>query len=55
MSAEAEFSAPGPTGFGSLNTFTNANGTTLDNDGVNTPSTAAGRFRPAPAPYVSTP
>jgi hypothetical protein len=39
-SAIAEFSAPAPTLFGSLNTFTNANGSALDNDGVNTPSTA---------------
>ncbi|MFF4754608.1 hypothetical protein ACWD5R_25575 [Streptomyces sp. NPDC002514] len=39
-SAVAEFSAPGPTLYNSLNTFTNANGTTYDDDGVNTPSTA---------------
>ncbi|MGW6194834.1 hypothetical protein ACWF0M_01690 [Kribbella sp. NPDC055110] len=39
-SAVVEFSAPAPTLFGSLNTFTNANGSALDNDGVNTPSTA---------------
>jgi hypothetical protein len=39
-SAEVEFSAPAPTRYGSYNTFTNANGTTLDNDRVNTPSTA---------------
>ncbi|HET6297341.1 MAG TPA: S8 family serine peptidase, partial [Kribbella sp.] len=39
-SAIIEFSAPAPTLFGSLNTFTNANGSTLDNDGVNTPSSA---------------
>jgi hypothetical protein len=38
--AEVEFSAPAPTLYGTYNTFTNANGTTLDNDGVNTPSTA---------------
>ncbi|MFJ2646209.1 hypothetical protein ACIO1C_05705 [Streptomyces sp. NPDC087420] len=38
--AQVEFSAPAPTVYGSLNTFTNANGTTLDHDGVNTPSTA---------------
>ena len=38
--AEVEFSAPAPTLHGSLNTFTNANGTTLDNDGVNGPSVA---------------
>lgn len=38
--AEVEFSAPAPTLYGSYNTFTNANGTTLDNDGVNTPSVA---------------
>jgi hypothetical protein len=37
-SAEVEFSAPGPTIYGSLNTFTNANGSTLDDDGVDTPS-----------------
>ncbi|GAA3537890.1 S8 family serine peptidase [Kribbella ginsengisoli] len=39
-SAIVEFSAPAPTLFNSMNTFTNANGTTLDNDGVNTPSAA---------------
>jgi hypothetical protein len=39
-SAIVEFSAAAPTLFQSLNTFTNANGTTLDHDGVNTPSTA---------------
>ncbi|MFE9610749.1 S8 family serine peptidase [Streptomyces sp. NPDC006012] len=39
-SAVAEFSAPGPTLYNSLNTFTNANGTAYDGDGVNTPSTA---------------
>ncbi|BBB01867.1 hypothetical protein RVR_9477 [Actinacidiphila reveromycinica] len=39
-SAELEFSAPGPTAFGSLNTFTNANGTVLDDDGVDSPSAA---------------
>jgi hypothetical protein len=38
--AEVEFSAPAPTLHGSLNTFTNANGTGLDDDGVNAPSTA---------------
>ncbi|MCW2863549.1 MAG: peptidase and in kexin sedolisin, partial [Actinoallomurus sp.] len=38
--AQVEFSAPAPTLYGSYNTFTNANGTTLDNDGVNSPSTA---------------
>lgn len=38
--AEVEFSAPAPTLYRAYNTFTNANGTTLDNDGVNTPSTA---------------
>ncbi|MGW0080341.1 S8 family serine peptidase [Streptomyces sp. NPDC003393] len=37
--AEVEFSAPGPTVYGSVNTFTNADGDRLDNDGVNTPST----------------
>ncbi|MCL2552187.1 MAG: S8 family serine peptidase [Actinomycetia bacterium] len=36
--AEVEFSAPAPTLHGSLNTFTNANGTGLDDDGVDTPS-----------------
>ncbi|MFE2432746.1 hypothetical protein ACFXJ5_39325 [Streptomyces sp. NPDC059373] len=40
-SAIAEFSAPAPTLFGSLNTFSNANGSALDNDGVDTPSTAS--------------
>jgi hypothetical protein len=39
-SAIAEFSAPAPTMFGSLNTFSNANGTALDDGGVNTPSIA---------------
>lgn len=37
-SALVEISAPGRTIFGALNTFTNANGTTADNDGVNSPS-----------------
>jgi len=36
--AEVEFSAPAPTQHGTLNTFTNANGTRLDHDGVNSPS-----------------
>ncbi|WP_225847480.1 S8 family serine peptidase [Streptomyces sp. HPF1205] len=36
--AEVEFSSPAPTRFGSLNTFTNANGTRLDDDGVDSPS-----------------
>ncbi|MFB7594437.1 S8 family serine peptidase [Streptomyces sp. NPDC056160] len=36
--AQVEFSAPGPTLYGAVNTFTNANGTQLDHDGVNTPS-----------------
>ncbi|MGW3984803.1 S8 family serine peptidase [Streptomyces mirabilis] len=36
--AEVELSAPAPTLHGSLNTFTNANGTGLDNDTVNSPS-----------------
>ncbi|MEY9835706.1 S8 family serine peptidase [Streptacidiphilus sp. EB103A] len=36
--AEVELSAPAPTLHGSLNTFTNANGTALDNDTVNSPS-----------------
>ncbi|MFI5707161.1 S8 family serine peptidase [Kribbella sp. NPDC051620] len=39
-SAIVEFSATAPTLFNSLNTFTNANGTALDHDGVNTPSAA---------------
>ncbi|WP_435174456.1 hypothetical protein [Actinacidiphila sp. bgisy145] len=39
-SAELEFSAPGPTSYGALNTFTNANGTGLDDDGVDAPSAA---------------
>jgi hypothetical protein len=34
-----EISAPAPTIFNSLNTFTNANGTAPDDDGVSTPST----------------
>jgi hypothetical protein len=38
--AQVEFSAAAPTLDDSLNTFTNADGTTLDNDGVNSPSTA---------------
>jgi hypothetical protein len=38
--AEVEFSAPGPTTSGSVNTFTNTNGTQLDSDGIDTPSTA---------------
>ncbi|MFD8076273.1 S8 family serine peptidase [Streptomyces sp. NPDC059718] len=38
--AEVEFSAPAPTLHDSLNTFTNANGTRLDDDGVDAPSTA---------------
>jgi len=37
-SAVVEISAPGPTLFGAANTFTNANGTTADNDGVDSPS-----------------
>ncbi|MET8962771.1 S8 family serine peptidase [Streptomyces sp. NPDC004074] len=37
-SAEVEFAAPAPTQHGTLNTFTNANGTRLDHDGVNSPS-----------------
>jgi hypothetical protein len=40
-SALAEFSAPAPTLYGSLNTFSNANGSALDNDGVDTRSTAS--------------
>ncbi|MEU4287214.1 hypothetical protein AB0E63_03245 [Kribbella sp. NPDC026596] len=39
-SALVEFSAPAPTLFGSLNTFTNGNGSAPDDDGVNSPSTA---------------
>ncbi|SEG82223.1 hypothetical protein SAMN05216223_113112 [Actinacidiphila yanglinensis] len=49
--AEVEVSAPGPTINGSLNTFTNANGTGLDSDGANTPSTAH-RTLPATAGSV---
>jgi hypothetical protein len=49
--AEVEFSAPAPTLHNSLNTFTNANGTGLDDDGVNTPSTAH-RVLPAAAGTV---
>ncbi|MFC1408588.1 S8 family serine peptidase [Streptacidiphilus sp. N1-12] len=37
-SAEVEFSAPAPTLHGSLNTFTDANGTALDDNGVDSPS-----------------
>jgi hypothetical protein len=40
-SAMVEFSAPAPTLYGSLNTFSNANGSALDNGGVNTASTAS--------------
>ncbi len=36
--AEVEFSAPAPTLHGTFNTFSNANGTRLDHDGVNGPS-----------------
>lgn len=36
--AEVEFSAPAPTLHGSANTFTNANGTRPDDDGVNGPA-----------------
>ena len=36
--AVVEFSAPGPTLYGSLNTFTNANGSGKDEDGFNHPS-----------------
>lgn len=39
-SALVEFSAPGATINGSYNTFTNADGTQLDDDGVDNPSTA---------------
>ncbi|MEU4091839.1 S8 family serine peptidase [Streptomyces sp. NPDC026673] len=38
--AQVEFSAPAPTLHDSFNTFTNANGTALDDDGVNAPSSA---------------
>ncbi|MFJ9712726.1 hypothetical protein [Streptomyces sp. NPDC101234] len=38
QAAEVEFSAPAPTLHGTYNTFTNANGTRLDHDGVNSPS-----------------
>jgi hypothetical protein len=44
--AQAEFSAPAPTVYGSLNTFTNANGTALDHNGVDAPSTTS-RVLPA--------
>ena len=37
-SAEVEISAPAPTLHGSLNTFTDANGTALDHNGVDSPS-----------------
>ncbi|MFJ2829401.1 hypothetical protein ACIPC1_17865 [Streptomyces sp. NPDC087263] len=40
-SAIVEFSAPAPTLFGSLNTFSNANGSALDNDAADTPSTVS--------------
>lgn len=40
VSAMAEFSAPAPTVYGSYNTFSNANGTGLDHDGVDAGSTA---------------
>ena len=39
-SALVEFSAPAPTLYGSYNTFTNADGTRLDDDGVDAGSTA---------------
>jgi hypothetical protein len=38
--AQVEFSAPAPTLHDSLNTFTNANGTVLDDNGVDAPSSA---------------
>ncbi|MEU0967652.1 S8 family serine peptidase [Streptomyces sp. NPDC005917] len=38
--AQVEFSAPAPTLHNSLNTFTNANGTALDDNGVDAPSSA---------------
>ena len=38
-SALVEFSAPAPTVYASYNTFTNANGTGLDNDGIDAGST----------------
>ncbi len=51
-SAEVEFASPAPTLHGSLNTFTNANGTRPDDDGVDSPSVlrralpaASGRVR----------
>ncbi|WP_329459809.1 hypothetical protein [Streptomyces sp. NBC_01497] len=50
-SAEVEFSAPGPTKYGALNTFSNANGTAVDDDGVDAPSTAH-RALPATAGTV---
>lgn len=39
-SAMVEFSAPAPTVYGSYNTFSNANGTVLDHNGVDAGSTA---------------
>ncbi|MEV5572333.1 S8 family serine peptidase [Spirillospora sp. NPDC052269] len=36
--AQMEFATPGPTLYGTVNTFTNVNGTQLDHDGVNSPS-----------------
>ncbi|HEU5333546.1 MAG TPA: S8 family serine peptidase [Actinocrinis sp.] len=39
VSTLAEFSAPAPTNYGSFNAFSNADGTQLDDDGVDTPST----------------
>ncbi|MFF3566095.1 S8 family serine peptidase [Streptomyces sp. NPDC002574] len=44
--AQVEFAAPAPTLHNSLNTFTNANGTALDGNGVDAPS-AAHRVLPA--------
>ncbi|MFJ4846291.1 S8 family serine peptidase [Streptomyces sp. NPDC088733] len=38
--AQVEFAAPAPTLHNSLNTFTNANGTALDDNGVDSPSSA---------------
>ncbi|MFD3452849.1 S8 family serine peptidase [Streptomyces sp. NPDC058691] len=38
--AQVEFAAPAPTRHNSLNTFTNVNGTALDDNGVDTPSSA---------------
>ncbi|MBY8881279.1 S8 family serine peptidase [Actinacidiphila acidipaludis] len=49
--AEVEFSSPAPTQHGSLNTFTNANGTALDDNGVDSPSVLH-KVLPATAGHV---